>query len=566
MSAKSRHQRITKREVRALASALQKPSADGGAVPGGGDPVLRARGPGNGWFPYQASAWTSQELADWFPWIRSPDNEYTVHRDLMVARSRDLMRNDGWAAGSVMRILDNTVGAGMKLLAIPHYSALKLYGKGFDAKWAAEFGAAAEALYTEYSNDIGHWNDVARQLTVGQQQRLALRHQLIDGESLLVNYWRPDLVGYGGACYATSSLVVDPDLLSNPYDGVDTRHFRGGVEIDDDGVPVAYHIRRAHQSDFYNALESMQWVRVVAEDEDGWRRVIHTYERDRAGQHRGVGVFTPVLARMKMLARYYGVELQAATLQATLGLFMVSPFDHEMLASSVTGGDEDSLMHRYLDMRDGWRQENPALFNGTVIPVLSPGEDVKTVTAAHPHDAFEAFSAAMLRTMAAALGTSAEQVTQDWSKTNYSSARAALLEAWKTLVRRREEFIIGTAAPLYATWLREAFERRLLPLPRNAPDFVERATSYARCTFLGPGRGWIDPVKERQGSVLGMDAGLSTLQHEAAENSGRDWREILDQRAIEMAAFDERGLPRPSWAGMQDATKASEPPDEPVAA
>lgn len=45
-----------------------------------------------------------------------------------------------------------------------------------------------------------------------------------------------------------------------------------------------------------------------------------------------------------------------------------------------------------------------------------------------------------------------------------------------------------------------------------------------------------------------MDAGLSTLEMEAADNLGEDWEEMLDQRARELAAFKERGLPPPSWA------------------
>ncbi|MDP0919950.1 phage portal protein, partial [Klebsiella pneumoniae] len=76
-----------------------------------------------------------------------------------------------------------------------------------------------------------------------------------------------------------------------------------------------------------NSVESMDWERVEREDEDGWHRVIHDFEQDRAGQNRGVGVFTPVLARFKMLARYYGVELQAATIAATFGTYVTSPYD-----------------------------------------------------------------------------------------------------------------------------------------------------------------------------------------------------------------------------------------------
>jgi capsid protein len=137
------------------------------------------------------------------------------------------------------------------------------------------------------------------------------------------------------------------------------------------------------------------------------------------------------------------------------------------------------------------------------------------------------------------------------------------MESWKTLMRRRSEFSMNFATPIYAVWLQEAMENGELPLPKGAPDYVEAATSYARCNWLGPARGWIDPVKERQGAILGMDAGISTLQRECSEQ-GTDWEENIDQRAIEVRAFKDKGLPPPNWYG-NDATNAEKPQDEPVA-
>ena len=61
------------------------------------------------------------------------------------------------------------------------------------------------------------------------------------------------------------------------------------------------------------------------------------------------------------------------------------------------------------------------------------------------------------------------------------------------------------------------------------------------CSLDGASRGWVDPVAEKKGAILGMDAGLSTLEMESAENAGEDWEEMLDQRAREIAAFKERG-------------------------
>lgn len=515
-------------------------------------------------FPYEAASVQTQEMGEWFPWIRSPDSEINFSRDRMVSRSRDLTRNDGWASGGITRILDNTVGAHMRLSANPDWQYLRRFSKRFDATWADEFRKAVEALWRVYSEDLGHYNDVSRQLTMSQQLRLGLRHKLIDGEDLFVAHWMPDRVGRGAAQFATAFLLVDPDRLSNPYQMVDTKYLRGGVEIDDYGVPVAYHIRKAHQNDWYNAVESMEWERVEREDEDGWRRVIHDFERDRAGQNRGIGVFTPVLSHAKMLARYYGVELQAATVATIFGTYVTSPFDPAMVESAMDS--DGSELGFYQDLRADWSKERPAMLSGVRVPTLAPGEEIKQVNAAHPHVGFEDFAHEMLRSIASALGVSAEQITQDWSKTNYSSARAALLESWKTLSRRNTEFKVGTATPIYASWLQEAVERGDLDdvLPAGAPEFIEAATAYSRCDWLGVARGWVDPVREKQGAILGLDGGLSTLKRECAEQ-GLDWEEVIAQRAIELRAFKEAGLPLPEWSGGDAAQSASTPQEAPQA-
>jgi lambda family phage portal protein len=513
-------------------------------------------------FPYDAASYQKQEMGDWYPWVRSPDSEINVSRDIMVSRSRDLARNDGWASGGITRILDNTIGAHMRLSANPDYRALAMFEKGFDVTWADEFRRAVEALWRGFSEDIGHWNDVSRQLTLSQQLRLAMRHKLIDGEDLFLAYWMPERVGIGAAKYATSFLLVDPDRLSNPYQMLDTKYLRGGVEIDDYGVPIAYHIRKAHQNDWYNSAESMVWERVEREDEDGWRRVIHDFERDRAGQNRGIGVFTPVLAHAKMLARYYGVELQAATVATIFGTYVTSPYDPKMVEAAMDSDGEE--LGFYQDLRADWSKERPAMLNGVRVPTLAPGEEIKQVAAAHPHDGFGDFAHEMLRSIAAALGVSAEQITQDWSRTNYSSARAAMLESWKTLSRRSTEFKYGTAGPLYSCWLHEVMETGLLKdvLPRNAPSFMEAATAYSRCDFLGVGRGYVDVTKEAAGAVMRMDGRLSSLRDENREQA-KDWEEVLHQQALEVKMMNELGLNLPGWAAGVAAAEASKPQETP---
>jgi len=513
-----------------------------------------------GVFPYDAASWWTKETQGWMPNAYSPDYEINYYRDRMVGRSRDLVRNDGWASGGVTRILDGTIGNHYRLTAMPDYRALSYCNKAFDAKWADAFRHAVEAKWRAWANDPNRFCDAAEQLTFTQAMRLALRHKLVDGENLLVMEWQPERMGYGAANYATAFRLVDPDRLSNPMQMIDTKHLRGGVEVTDGGVPIAYHIRQAHQYDWYSAVESMIWDRVERWTDWGRQIVIHDYDRERADQHRGVGAFVPVINRMKMLTRYDGAELQAAIINAILSIAVKSPMDPEGLKASLD--DSDAVdMPWYWQARNSYNRSNPIAMDDARILNLFPGEEVTPITAQRPGQHHDSFTFYCLRNIAAQLGTTAEQLTQDWSKANYSSIRASVVEARKTVQRRRGEFSENTSTPVYVTWLEEAMEHPDIAelMPAKAPDFAEARAEYSRCRWIGPAEGWVDPMKERQGAVLGIDAAFSTLQNECAQQ-GLDWEENIDQRAIEVARFKERGLTLPTWAGVELASKTDARP------
>jgi lambda family phage portal protein len=513
--------------------------------------------------PYDAADALTPELAAWTPWLGSPDTELNPYRDRIVSRVRDLVRNDGWASGGVTRILDNAIGANFRPVSKPDYRALAhLSGNAaFDATWADEFGRALDARWRVWANDVARYCDVQRNLSVSQIFRLAFRHKLVDGDALAVLHWLPDRVEPGRAQYATAVQLIDPDRLSNPYMLFDQQNTRGGVEIDARGAAVGYWIREAHQADWFAGQKVMEWQRVPRETSWGRPVVVHDFEHDRADQHRGgAGIFTPVIERLKMLIKYDATELESAIVNAIFSAYIESPFDHSFVEDAL--GDCVELAG-YQRLRSEFHDQRRLLLGGVRIPTLFTGEKINTVSAVRPTSNFRDFEGAALRNVAACLGVSAQQLSQDWSDVNYSSARAGLLEAWKTLTRRRADFANGFAYPIRSAYVEEALEVDDLPLPKNAPAFIEARGAYARCLWIGPGRGWIDPVAEKQGAVLGMDAGLSTLEMECAENTGEDWEDILDQRAREVQAFRDRGLPLPQWAGPLPANTAAQTPQAP---
>jgi lambda family phage portal protein len=514
---------------------------------------------------FDAADRLSPEMAGWNPYLGGPDTEIDFYRDISVARIRDLVRNDGWASGAITRIVDAAVGADFRMASRPDYRALaRRFGGAFDPVWAREFAAAAEAAWRTWGHDPRVYCDIERRMTFAQLARLAFRHYCVEGEAIAVLPWRPDRVGYGRADYATAVQLIDPDRLSNPQLTFDTLTMRGGVEIDPDGAPIAYHFREAHMNDWWAAGKSAKWDRIPRETDWGRPMVVHFFDADRAGQHRPIGgVFYPILARMRMLAQYDRVEVQAAMVNAIFGAYITSPFDPKDVQDALDEGEDDTIgrLSRYQEMRSEFHRDRRLMAGDVRMPTLYPGESINTVMSSRPAAAFEAFEGAMLRNFATALGSSYETVSSDYRGSSYSSARQASIEAWRTLNRRRHDFGRAFCTPIYSALLEEAFENGELPLPAGAPDFVEATGAYCRCRWMGPGRGWVDPTKEPEGSRMKIASGLSTLEAEVAENSGLDWEEVLDQIELERKEIERRGLDLifdPTEAQMQPKQQAEE--------
>ena len=264
-----------------------------------------------------------------------------------------------------------------------------------------------------------------------------------------------------------------------------------------------------------------------------------------------------------LATRTPAVALDAAIINAIFGAYVTSPYDKDMVESAL-GEKDDTPLGLYQELRTDFHKERPVKIGDVRMPLLAPGEAIETVRAERPHSNFAAVESAVLRNVAAGCGMSAQQISQNWSEVNYSSYRAAMLEAWKTFHRRRHNFAVGFAQHIFTNWLEEAFDSDNLPLPSGAPEFIEYRSLYARTKWLGPGKGYVDELAEKQGAILGMDAGLSTLEEEAGTLTGRDWREILDQRQIEIEEFKRRGIPMPEWTGAAQAKAPGDGPDKPA--
>lgn len=486
---------------------------------------------------YAAADNSSRELRRWTPPTQSADLAILSERESVAGRAQDIARNDGYAESGIEGRVDNIVGSGLRLSSKPDWQYL-----GQSPEWADSWGRRVEMLWRAWADDPTCWLDVERKSNFGGLCNIAIRHVETDGDALAILRWKPST-----GRYATRVQLVDPSRLTNPNFAMDDDRLRGGVEIDRDGAPVAYHFQSVHPRDVGLASIWAKWERLAAETPWGRPIVVHHYRKRRAGQHRGVSILAPVLKALKMMGLLKEHELQAHNINAMFSAYISSPFDAANLEQRMMDRDEWA---RYQSERKAFHAANPDRYqlNGARIPALLPGEELRFVSTDRNGDSLDAFARLILRMIAAGTGTTYEQLSQDWSQVNYSSARAAIIEVWRRLRAARAQFVMGFCAPIFMAWLEEAIDRGDIDLPTGAPDFYDpyARAAYSRAYWIGPGMGWVDPTKEAEAAQMRVDSGFSTLEIECAEQ-GLNYEDVIAQRAIEKKALAAAGLnPNPN--------------------
>ncbi len=479
--------------------------------------------------PYAGASLTRKQLSNWQPDRRPADAELLPSYDMLVARSRDLDRNNGVAAGSFQTLNDNVVGIGLRLSANPDYRAL-----GRDINWAEDWSRQVESLWQTWANSTAC--DASGRMTFATMTQMVFRASLQNGEALALPLW----LDRASTPFRTCLQLVETDRLSNPNFAPSSLLLRGGIEMDPFGKPTAYYIQRQPVGPgmFMWSIGGVNWgigladwERVPAETPSGRKRVIHAFQADRVDQTRGKPILTPVIEQFRMLDSYQRTELQSSIVNSLVAGVIETPLDPAGIAEML-GGDPNA----YLAEKGKYRVN---LEGGTFIP-LYPGDKMTPFVPARPAPQFASFVETVLRHIGTALGLPYELLLKDFSKSNYSSARAALIEATRFFMSRRMWLGTYWAAPVYKLWLEEVVNAGLI----DAPDFYENQEFYLRARWLGPGRGYIDPVKEAQAAQIRMDSMISTLEIECAEQ-GLDWVDVLDQRALEMARMKELNLTPP---------------------
>lgn len=478
----------------------------------------------------EGAARHSRELFSWRPSVVSPDQQINSSKELLDARGRDSVQNDGYAIGAVQTHRDSIVGSQYRLNAQPDTDIL-----GADDAWLDEFQTAVESRFNLLADSHECWFDAAGKMTLTGMVRLIVGGFLFTGEVLATAEWKREM----RRPFATAIQVISPSRLSNPDGICDTKTLRRGVEKNAFGEAQRYWIRSAHPSEFYDQGR-YYWNPIDARKPWGRRQVLHILDPLQPDQTRGIADMVTVLKTMRMTKRFQDIVLQSAVVNASYAAAIESELPRDMVFGSMGAGQPGfaAMLGEYMTALNTYvgNSTNIAV-DGVKMPHLFPGTKLALKPMGTPGGVGTDFEESLLRHTAAALGLSYEQFSKDYTKTNYSSARASMGETWKYMQSRKKVVADAFSTMVYALVLEEWVSAGDVPLPPGMTrdefwtDPVKRE-ALCSCDWIGASRGQIDELKETEAAIKRIEAGLSTYEEECGR-LGKDFRRVFKQRARE---------------------------------
>ena len=252
-------------------------------------------------------------------------------------------------------------------------------------------------------------------------QFLGMRSMLRQGELLHLPVMLPQM----GKPIDLGIQAVLPTRLRTPFDKRFDSTITDGVELAPHGAPVAYRLAAHAQYLDPAGLASSHFSRIPAHI--GHRSgAFHLFRHNEEEHVRGESILQPGMNLFRHLSDSLDNELLAQVATASMALFIAR--------------EEGMPLPDVVREGMGGRREDPRYcqeIRGGTIMYGNPNEKPHMMEAGRPSPNFASVSEFVLRAMAASLDMPYEVLAKDFSKTNYSSARAALREAWRVYLPYR---------------------------------------------------------------------------------------------------------------------------------
>lgn len=455
----------------------------------------------------------------------SADAELVASIQTLRSRSRALVRDNSYAKRAKTLVVNNVVGTGI----------------GMQAQVMVTRGTLNERVNEDIEYAWCEWSEAQNCHTGGKLSfesfERALMAQVFEaGEVFVRKYQRsfgPQELPFCLELIEAERLADDTSFGSiNVAPG---NHFRLGIECDRFYKPVAYYFRTRHRNEIRFSDNDPSKIERVPADE-----IIHLAVIDRWPQSRGEPWMHTAATRLNDMDAYCEAEVLKARSQAVRMGIIETPEGTESLADEQDDGTFEVTLEP------------------NHVAKLNPGEKWIDSNPTSPNPNLDGFMRYMLREVAAAFGMSYESLSKDYSQSNYSSSRLALLDDRDMWRFYQSWFTRDFRKQVHRAWLQQAVLSGKIPSIPIAQYAVD-PKKFEAVLFKPRGWSWIDPTAEVEAYKEAIRAGLTTRTDVIAMTAGGQDIEDVDtirERELSMAA--DRGLEfdtDPDYY-MSDAAKA----------
>lgn len=445
-------------------------------------------------------------LSTWGQSKTSADSELNTSLTSLRSKSRALVRDASYAKRAKVIIVNNIVGMGIGVQAQVKTSRDDLNKRvNDDIERAWKEWSDARNCHT---GGTLHFNDL---------ERMVMGQVFEAGEVFIRKHYRR----FDGSAKVPFTLeIIEAERICDEYQPgaiSPNNNVKMGIETDSYGKPQAYWIRELHPGELRHSMNATDRVERVPADQ-----IIHLRIIDRWPQTRGEPWLHTAAAKLNDMDGYSEAEIVAA--RGAANYMGIIESDSETFGEEQTDGSEA------ITLEPGITQK------------LLPGEKYIDVSPNRPNPNMDPFMRLMLREVAAGIGTSYESLSRDYSQSNYSSSRLALIDdrdLWRTL---QQWFIRNFRQVIHRTWLQQAVLSRAITTI-SIEEYAVNPAKFDAVRFKPRGWSWVDPTKEVSAYKEAILAGFMTVGEVIAlTGGGRDLEDVLQERRQELDLMEAAGL------------------------